>query len=387
MLRNAATATGGVPRRPGRPGFTLVELLVVIAIIGVLVALLLPAVQAAREAARRSQCTNNLKQLGLALQSYHDVNERFPYAITFTPENIRANGGSMSTINRNPHYGPNWNIDVLPYMEQQSLHKRFNLAQPISADVNREPRGTVINSLLCPSDSYNAIKFEDPLGGLPNGASDNWARGNYGAVSSLSHMQSGNASFNIGASAVELQQWDRRPWTRGIMGANLSLSIEQIEDGTSNTMIVAELRAGVTASDRRGIWAMGSAGASSIWGHSTDDLLGPNYCVPSADNIWGGTTVVEEMGGNNGGDANLATLCMGTGSGSSSQAGPRSMHPGGIHAAFADGSATFITDSIATHAPEWNFVYRDPPTEFKDYAAWEKITCAQDGGTVDRNEF
>jgi hypothetical protein len=325
---------------------------------------------------------NNLKQLGLALQSFHDTHERFPYALTFTPEFIRANGGSMSTLNRNPHYGPNWIIEILPFMEQQALFRRFDLKQPIAADFNREPRGTVIDSLLCPSDSYNAVKFDDPFGSLPTGAGDNWARGNYGAMSSLSHMQSGNVSFNPGKSAVELMQWDRRPWTRGIMGGNLSLSIKQIEDGTSNTVIVAELRAGITAGDRRGIWAMGAAGASSIWGHSTDDCLGPNWCVPSSDNIWGGNEVVQELGSDN-----LAAQCMGTGSQSSSQAGPRSMHPGGVHVCLADASVTFITDSIQTHAPEWNFVYRDPPTEYLDYAAWEKLTCAQDGGIVDRSEF
>jgi prepilin-type N-terminal cleavage/methylation domain-containing protein/prepilin-type processing-associated H-X9-DG protein len=365
-----------------RHGFTLVELLVVIAIIGVLVALLLPAVQAAREAARRSQCINNLKQIGIALLTYHDANERFPYAFTFTPENIRANGGSMSTIGRNPHWGPNWVIDILPFMEQQALYKRFDLKLPIASDFNREPRGVALTTMLCPTDSFNQVKFDDTEGMLPNGAGDNWARGNYGAMSSLSHMQSGNVSFNVGKSAVELMSWDRRPWTRGVMGGNLSLSMRQIEDGTSNTVVVGELRAGLTSGDRRGIWAMGTAGASSIWGHATDDCVGPNSCLPSADNIWGGSTLTQEIG-----EVDLANQCMGAGGSSSSQAGPRSMHQGGINVCFADGSVSFISDSIQTHAPEWNFVYRDPPTEYLDYAAWEKITCAQDGGVVNRNEF
>ncbi len=87
-------------------GFTLVELLVVIAIIGILVALLLPAVQAAREAGRRTQCTNNLKQMGLALHNHHDSLRRFPP------------GGDRSPVGG---YGPSWMVHILPYIEQNSL--------------------------------------------------------------------------------------------------------------------------------------------------------------------------------------------------------------------------------------------------------------------------
>jgi prepilin-type N-terminal cleavage/methylation domain-containing protein len=89
--------------------FTLVELLVVIAIIGILIALLLPAVQAAREAARRSQCTNNLKQIGLALQNYHDQNQTFPFG-------VRAQG-----------WGPSFYVGLLPYMEQTALYQKYDM--------------------------------------------------------------------------------------------------------------------------------------------------------------------------------------------------------------------------------------------------------------------
>src|SRR4051812_8095413 len=94
-------------------GFTLVELLVVIAIIGVLVALLLPAVQAAREAARRMQCSNNLKQIGLSLQNYHDVYQSLPYG---------ARARFVNTNNNTPNgqnYGPSWLVSVLPFCEQK----------------------------------------------------------------------------------------------------------------------------------------------------------------------------------------------------------------------------------------------------------------------------
>ena len=106
--------------RPRPAGFTLVELLVVIAIIGVLVALLLPAVQAAREAARRSQCGNNLKQIGLALHNYHDTLKWFPPGAVFE-------GGASTAPNAQPiNQRGSMHVRLLPYMEQQALYNAFD---------------------------------------------------------------------------------------------------------------------------------------------------------------------------------------------------------------------------------------------------------------------
>src|SRR5690349_22458600 len=106
---------------PVRRAFTLVELLVVIAIIGILVALLLPAVQSAREAARRMQCQNNLKQLGLALHNYHDTNQSFPPCMSFDKD--------VSDISNTPNYRANWVIRILPFCEQQNLYNAFDFTQ------------------------------------------------------------------------------------------------------------------------------------------------------------------------------------------------------------------------------------------------------------------
>jgi prepilin-type N-terminal cleavage/methylation domain-containing protein/prepilin-type processing-associated H-X9-DG protein len=376
-------------------GFTLVELLVVIAIIGVLVALLLPAVQAAREAARRSQCINNIKQLALACMTYHDTRESFPPALTYSEAALMRRGNTpthMVGINANPFHGPNWAIMILPYLEQQTLYARFDLKEFISADINREPRGHNIETMLCPTDSaFNTQRFEVPaaMGG------DNWARGNYGANSSLSHMQQDNVAYSP-------KHTDSAPvwfgtgwaaglsWTRGIMGGNTSLSIKQIEDGTSNTVLLTELRAGLSPGDRRGIWAMGMAGASSVWAHSTDDCVGPNSCKSGADNILGSNRAVAEIG-----ESAFNENCMGisaTGS-TSFQAAPRSQHVGGINVAFADGSVSFITENIETHHAgiDADLAYDDGSQDgtpgFVDFGAWEKIMCSSDGGIFDRNEF
>jgi prepilin-type N-terminal cleavage/methylation domain-containing protein len=130
-----------------RPGFTLVELLVVIAIIGILVALLLPAVQAAREAARRSQCQNNLKQLALACHNHHDNKKRLPFSVS-----PWAEGGPP------PRTGRGWIIEALPFMEQQNLYVAFEpsrVGDMFSGGgiLNCQPQlATVLEALTCPSD-------------------------------------------------------------------------------------------------------------------------------------------------------------------------------------------------------------------------------------------
>src|SRR5436305_9443773 len=120
---------------PPEDGFTLVELLVVIAIIGILVALLLPAVQAAREAVRRAACANNLRQIGLALHTYHDVFGKFPGARDpFSP-------GPFST-----------QAHLLDYLEQSNLVRLIDFSQPTSTGVNLNVANMVVRAFLCPSD-------------------------------------------------------------------------------------------------------------------------------------------------------------------------------------------------------------------------------------------
>src|SRR5437762_7032383 len=118
-----------------RAAFTLVELLVVIAIIGVLVALLLPAVQAAREAARRSQCTNNLRQMAIGLHNYHDVNQSFP--INYRP------------VTNGPY---SWMQAILPYIEQANLYNQITICGIQSLPNNTLVAHTVIKTYRCPSD-------------------------------------------------------------------------------------------------------------------------------------------------------------------------------------------------------------------------------------------
>lgn len=130
--------------------FTLVELLVVIAVIGILIALLLPAVQAAREAARRTQCTNNLKQLGVGFHNYHDTHNAFPPAYVIQPGGGGVHG-SPDPATRDAGPGWAWGALLLPFVEQGSLHDQFNYNLPCWDPSNASAAATELNLFLCPS--------------------------------------------------------------------------------------------------------------------------------------------------------------------------------------------------------------------------------------------
>jgi prepilin-type N-terminal cleavage/methylation domain-containing protein len=134
-MRFSITGQRSHAARPA--AFTLVELLVVIAIIGVLIALLLPAVQAAREAARRSQCVNNLHQIGLAMHGFHDTNQRLPYAV----------------IDCCTPVGGTWTILIMPFMELQNLRDRFNLKKTMTDPYHKDAILIPVPTFICPSDA------------------------------------------------------------------------------------------------------------------------------------------------------------------------------------------------------------------------------------------
>ena len=148
--------------RRGRAGFTLIELLVVIAIIAILIGLLLPAVQKVREAASRAKCQNNLKQLGLGLHNYESANRLFPPAYLTT--NTRLDGSAFGVAygddTRNGPPGWAWGTLLLPYLEQEYLFRRFDLAQPCWAPAFADAAATKVSSFLCPSATGGADGFD-----------------------------------------------------------------------------------------------------------------------------------------------------------------------------------------------------------------------------------
>jgi prepilin-type N-terminal cleavage/methylation domain-containing protein len=346
-------------RRPSVAAFTLVELLVVIAIIGILVALLLPAIQAAREAARRATCQNNLHNLGIAVLNYESNNKILPEGMTFVDADGKGTpdlGGNVETMTK---YGPNWIIKILPQMESQALYDGFErkaggsgvaawtpINDPGAGNRNVDARGTVITSLLCPSDGNNQQTYQGKAGS-PHGP--NWGRTNYAASAGRAFIRTGIAANPMYGPASKAWSGDLYPCYRGVMGPNAAVTLQQIIDGTSKTIMIAEIRTGLSEQDARGTWALGHAGASLVAMYGAGgDANGPNACYANSDDVY--TDVVDTPGvcvvPNN---PTTAAECMtASGGGLFDQATARSKHPGGIHIAMADASVQFITDDVET---------------------------------------
>jgi len=203
-----------------RKGFTLVELLVVIAIIGVLIALLLPAVQQAREAARRTSCFNKLRQIGLAMHNYHDTFGKFPSGYIGTTSDLRT---PLAT--GDPGWG--WAALILPQIEQRNLAESIQFGLSIKNGVNQNARETILDAYACPSDS--APKIFDLH--------------EEGTETTLTRLASANYVGVFGTE--ELHDCESVPAGQtcqgnGLLGHNFAFAMRDITDGTSNTMMVGE---------------------------------------------------------------------------------------------------------------------------------------------------
>ena len=297
--------------------FTLVELLVVIAIIGILIALLLPAVQAAREAARRSQCTNNLKQIGLSLHNYHSSLSTFPPLKVLWSNGAIYRGWPVrpSTSNWGPHWA--WSALILPYMEQRPLSDMIGVNTksgvrgnpPADARaVPAEPLGTKISGYLCPSDP-------DVRHG--------WSRryrvtAEVSAAPSLdvtgTSVQLGKSNYVISGDAA---------WYS--VGNEVSNPIGSFLDGTSVTMFVGERE---DQNMNGGAWP----GDEGWLAHGFRPMWPPNaqYRIP--------TPLPTDPGYTNPPAPRI------TGQGRNH--GLSSMHPGGVNVLFVDGAVHFLSESI-----------------------------------------
>ena len=299
-----------VLRAPARRGFTLVELLVVIAIIGVLVALLLPAVQAARESARRTQCLNNMKQWGIALHNHHDVLGTFPYG---------------STNDAHPNRRKTWIMFVWPYIEQNTLADQGNPTVPfynppytIHGTLNGLC-GKAVPAYLCPSDSAGT---RDQSSGTYQRT-----RGNY-------MVNWGNALYDDtrGAPSGTAINANFGPFYH--MGGNRATPGEsgfrKITDGTSNTLMISESLKAKVATDND--WRGDIHNDDGVFRFHT--VITPNSSSPD---LISSTTFFTP---NN--DPKMPVAL-----GSPQRAAARSRHPGGVNAVLCDGSVRFVSQNIA----------------------------------------
>ena len=333
-----------ITRRPqSTRGFTLVELLVVITIIGMLIALLLPAVQAAREAARRMQCGNNLKQIGLAMHNYCSLHNTFPL-------------GEMESYI--PWGNPQWPCVLhflLPYLEQQALGDDFAAAQrtgvvpwqPESLTAwPKQINGRSVSAYLCPSDGLGGQTKYHPFSGS-NGMRV-FATNYLGIFSGLTDDDTRNAGK--GSSSFKQSQ-------RAMFTINQCTSPADITDGMSNTLAFAEYLTGTTETELRGWPYTQRAGCHFLYVWRTPNTSIPDVLFADPRFCSGSGSANDQPG--------LNLPCEGT-SDAGQTAAARSRHPGGVNGVMADGSVQFFSEAIAVGAWQSLGFIRDGavPTEY-----------------------
>jgi prepilin-type N-terminal cleavage/methylation domain-containing protein len=330
------------PWRAPRFAFTLVELLVVIAIIGILVALLLPAIQAAREAARRSQCQNSMKQLGLAILNYESSKKELPAGgITDGPLGARSGAG--------------WSILILPYVEEQALYDKYDFDEPNESTTDVDKDG-LVNSVVreanpkvfdCPTDEETDLN-DRPASGPGSGSPlILYNRGSYRGNAGLCSVESGGAFWDSSAQQVKNFAYQRGPlpgigkmyndpWIANPILTNKwsltsAVRLKDITDGTSSTVLLGEKAhlaypvagdpgAESRARQRRTFWAY------------TYTSYQRSLTFLQTRSIISDYARCEQIGGWQGDDPCKRSW--------------GSLHPGGFYATLCDGSVQFISESI-----------------------------------------
>ena len=296
-----------------RHGFTLIELLVVIAIIAVLISLLLPAVQSAREAARRAQCTNNLKQLGLALHGYHDTNGVFPPGYLILPGG-NALMGTPDPLTRDAGPGWAWGSLILPYLEQGAVHASLNFNLPCWLPANTTGARTSLGVLLCPSVSESSRTYDVKDQG-----------GNTLATLSRSHYPANSGRQEAWAYAVD----DWSTLSDGPIYRNSRTSVASVTDGLSNTIFLGEHSA--ILSDKTWVGVVpGAIGCPTPrFAFAACDVAATQVLVHSGPNPWENPPLVHPP------NSRLCKLCQ-----------MYAEHPGGCNVMMGDGSVRFASANI-----------------------------------------
>ena len=293
-----------------RRGFTLVELLVVIAIIGILIALLLPAVQAAREAARRTMCNNQMKQIGLAMHNYHDVMKCFPFG---------NRGPSLSR-------GTNWRTSILPYIEQGTAYDKLNWVNPDFQ--GPYSTNTILETLRVAGYNCPSSPLSDDSYHIPSWNSCHGQMMDYVAIA-------GAYTDPVGRTGVCTPLTNQQSYicNNGMFAPNEVFKIRDCTDGTSNTFLVGEQSGMVGTSDYR-------SGYYGGWSGFTRPLKVPQ--IQSSDDIYGsGITTFR--------DGNVINRQTSPPGGNAVYRGNtvlNSFHPGGINVLLTDGSVRFVSETI-----------------------------------------
>jgi prepilin-type N-terminal cleavage/methylation domain-containing protein/prepilin-type processing-associated H-X9-DG protein len=301
-----------------RRAFTLIELLVVIAIIAVLIGLLLPAVQKVREAANRMKCTNNLKQMGLAIMNHEGTFGTFPSGTEYLPDLVPATPILYANFT-------GWEIAVLPYLEQDNLFKQYTMTKLNYDATNLPVLGNKLAIYTCPSDVGAGETFTGLLG--PNYYSTPTIAGSYrGVAGRYSTPAPGITLFwDYGSyvALLDMERASRGPLTVTIKTTNPAyrvyrpVRIADITDGTSNTFLVGEY-ATITNSPVRAYWGVS-------WGYFNLSSCGPDPAVRGLPD---------------------SLACNALSGGPRCNRAFASLHPGGMNFVLCDGSVRFISTNI-----------------------------------------
>ncbi|MDV6033762.1 MAG: DUF1559 domain-containing protein [Phycisphaera sp. RhM] len=399
-------------------GFTLVELLVVIAIIGIMVGLLLPAVQAAREAARRMSCSNNFKQIGLALHNYHSAYKQLPMLMGGTDSATNTSNAVPATSNNAMQLSIF--VGLTTFMEQQALWDQIR--NPLDADGDPTTTNDVYNSMgPVPNmglGNHNTAMYapwlteiptlrcpSDPGVGFPA-----QGRTNYAASSGDSIHQSNVGLLNFDATKRKFvisngRAQRARESLRGFFVPRKDMKFRDVLDGLSNTIAAAEIATDL--GDRQVITTAKSQNVINVY----DD---PSYCQqfvnPDRPRFWDPAAPDLITGAENGRGFKWAMgypfwsqvttitppnreICLRNGINSPGIIPPSSRHQGGAHALMGDGAVIFITDSIEAGNPHAQTIYvsyqstssvsPSIPGAPSPYGLWGALGTRASGETVD----
>jgi prepilin-type N-terminal cleavage/methylation domain-containing protein/prepilin-type processing-associated H-X9-DG protein len=327
---------GGSTMHAQRRGFTLIELLVVIAIIGVLIALLLPAVQAAREAARRIQCINNLKQLGLGMHNYESTHGSLP------PQQVLSFTGAVVT------WKSQWGVTsrIAPFLELGPLYNAINFANRTTDSSNVTAVSATLNILICPSERnprpFQATNGAGVVTGVFGVSNYGWCEGDWyvfggpGAVPNRSAFEP-NASRRLAEVGDGLSQT--------LLGAEVKTYVQVLHDctgGPPSSPVAAPEPAAVMATVATVAPSCRVAAGHTRWCNGNSFYDGFTTALPPNGRAPAGAPAQ---------DSDLVTMDEDDGGPTYAAVTSRSYHPGGINALFGDGSIRFIKDS--THWRTW----------------------------------
>ena len=321
-----------------RRGFTLIELLVVIAIIGVLVALLPPAVQSARESARRTQCINNLKQIGLAMHKHHDTFQAFP-------SGYASQGWGPPMPNDKPQYfggrGWGWAGQILGSLEQLSLYNGINFDNDVSDPSARTVRRSVLSVFLCPSSTgQGPVVMGGPRPGLVRDLAAGQYVGNEGQYDYDDYRKDdfdGLLTF---------------PSDNGVLFRDGALAITELGDGTRSTLLVGERSRNVADATWVGVpfYPAGDTMVES-WVYTKSTWSNPNVCKPASFLVLARTGPFPGCVASSDPEIPSRTIPADprVATPNRRDAGPteyNSLHPGGCNFLFCDGSVRFLKDRM-----------------------------------------